>query len=63
MTHREWQAEVAKQLILQGMNRKQLAKQIERGYSYVTGVICGQIRSAKTVGLISEALGIEPYSE
>ena len=49
MTHREWQAEVA--------------KQIERGYSHVTGVICGQIRSAKTVGLISEALGIEPYSE
>lgn len=63
MTHREWQAEVEKQLVLQGMNRKQLAKQIERGYSYVTGVISGQIRSAKTVGLISEALGIEPYSE
>jgi len=63
VTQREWRAEVEKQLVLCEMTRKELASLIGRSYSYVNGVIAGQIRSKTTVEMISDELGIEPYSE
>ena len=63
MTHREWKAEVEKQLTLRDMTRKELASRIGKSYPRVVAVIAGTARSRIMTAQISEELGIEPFSE
>lgn len=63
MNHREWKAEVTKQLMLKEMTRAQLAEKLDYSENYVQHVICGDMRARKVIKAISDELGIEPYSE
>lgn len=63
MTHREWKAEVEKQLTLKAMTRKELAARIGKSYARVSAVITGTARSRIMTAEISEELGIEPFDE
>lgn len=63
MTHNEWKAEVVARLTAANKSRAELAEEIGYSTNYVQHIICGDMKAKKAVRRISDALGIQPYSE
>ena len=63
MSHREWCAEVSKQIKLRSWSIKTVASMIDRSYSYVASVCSGRTRSKELERLVSDLLGIETATE
>lgn len=63
MTHKEWKAEVVKRLAVANKSRAELAEDLGYSINYVQHIICGDMKAKKAVRRISDALGIQPYSE
>lgn len=63
MTLKEWRAEASKQMVLRDMTKKDLAEELGLTYHYIVAVMCGQVRTKRTIKRISDTLGIQPYDE